>query len=124
MSRFWLATGVAVWLSLISAAPAAELPKGTFTASPQKDWSIRFDGKGHFTVLRGRTAVVEGSYKASDTELTLTDEKGPFAAKEKDARSGKYRWKYEKRRLTFTAVEDKSRGRELLLTTNAWLGPK
>jgi hypothetical protein len=125
MSRFWSAIGVAaVWLSLGPISGAAEFPKGTFTASRQKDWSIKFEDKGKFTVLRGGKSVVEGTYKASDTELTLTDEMGPFAAKEEGARTGKYKWKQEGGKLTFTVVEDKSRGRELLLTMNEWVEPK
>jgi hypothetical protein len=126
MSRFWSVTGVAavVWLSLGPVAEAAEFPKGTFTASRQKDWSIKFGDKGKFTVLRSGKAVVEGTYKASETELTLTDEKGPFAAKEEAAKTGKYKWKLEGGKLTFTLVEDKSRGRELLLTMNEWAEPK
>ena len=78
MSRFRLAIGVlVVWLVLVPVAGAAEFPKGTFTASRQKDWSIKFEDKGKFAVVRGGMTVVEGTYKSSDTELTLTDEKGP-----------------------------------------------
>jgi hypothetical protein len=126
MSRFWCATGVAaaVWLSLSPAAEAAEFPQGTFTASRQKDWSIKFEAKGKLTVLRGGKVVVEGTYKASETEVTLTDEKGPLAAKDEAAKTGKYKWKREGGKLTFTLVEDKSKGRELLLTMNEWTRPK
>ena len=126
MQRFWSATGVAavVWLLLGPAAPAAEFPKGTFTASRQKDWSIKFEDKGKLTVLRGGKVVVEGTYKATDTEVTLTDEKGPFAAKDEASKSGKYKWKLEGGKLTFTLVDDKSTGRELLLTMNEWAEPK
>ena len=124
MNRVWTAIGVAAVVCVSSAAGEAEFPKGTFTASPQKDWSIKFEDKGKFTVIRGGQAVVEGTYKATGTELTLTDEKGPFAAKQEANKTGKYRWKLEGSKLTFTLVEDKSTGRELLLTMNQWAGPK
>ena len=115
-------TGVAavVWVALSLVAQAGEFPKGTCTASRQKDWSIKFEDKGKFTVLRGGKAVVEGTYKASATQLTLTDERGPFAAKEEDAKMGTYKWTLEGGKLKFAVVEDKSRGRELLLTMNEW----
>jgi hypothetical protein len=126
MSRFWSVTGVAavVWLAPGLVAAAADFPKGTFTASRQKDWSITFADKGKFTVSQSGKTVVEGTYQASETELTLTDEKGPLAAKGEGAQTGKYKWKLEGGKLTFTLVEDKSRGRELLLTLNEWAEPK
>jgi hypothetical protein len=125
MIRIWSVIGVAaVWLSLGSVAQAADFPKGTFTASKQKDWSIKFEDKGKFTVIQGGKIVVEGTYKASDTELTLTDEKGPFAAKDDAAKTGKYKWKLDGGKLTLTLVKDKSKGRELLLTGNEWVESK
>jgi hypothetical protein len=126
MSRFGWKTGVAavVWLALTPLAGAAGFPTGTFTASRQKDWSIKFEPKGKLTVLRGGKVVVEGTYKASETEVTLTDEKGPFAAKEEATKTGKYKWKLERGKLTFTLVDDKSKGRELLLTMNEWAQTK
>jgi hypothetical protein len=120
-----LAAGAAVvWLSFGSVATAAEFPKGTFTASAQKDWSIRFAEKGKFAVLRGGKAVVEGTYQATETELTLTDESGQFAAKDANARTGKYKWKLADGKLKFTVVADKSTGRELILTSNEWVPAK
>jgi hypothetical protein len=114
----------AVWLSLGPVAAAAEFPKGTYTASRQKDWSIQFGDAGKFAVIRGGKTVVEGTYKASETELTLTDEKGPFAAQEDGAKTGKYKWTLAGGKLTFTLIEDQSKGRELLLTMNEWVGAK
>jgi len=126
MHRTWSLTGVAavVWLSITQGAQPATFPKGTFTASRQKDWSIKFEDKGKFSVIRDGKIVVEGAYKATETELTLTDEKGPLVAKDESAKTGKYRWKLDAGKLRFTVVEDKSRGRELLLTMNEWLDAK
>jgi hypothetical protein len=126
MRRILSVTGVAavICLSLRLVVEAGEFPEGTFTASPQKDWSIKFEAKGKLTVIRGGKVVVEGTYKASEAELTLTDEKGPFAAKEEGDKTGTYKWKLEGGNLTFTLVQDKSKGRELLLTTNKWMRPK
>jgi hypothetical protein len=126
MNRFWAVAGMAavVWLSLSPVALAADFPKGTFTASRQKDWSIKFEDKGKFAVIQNGKTVVEGSYKVSEAEVTLTDEKGPFVAKEEGAKTGKYKWKLEGGKLTFTLVADKSKGRELLLTMNEWVERK
>jgi hypothetical protein len=107
-------------LALASPAGAAEFPKGTYTASNQKDWSIQFGDKGKFTVMSAGKTVVEGSYEVADDQITLTDEKGPFAAKDDDSKTGKYKWKLEGKSLTFSKVADKSTGRELLLTMNTW----
>ena len=117
------ATAVA-WLALGPVAAAAEFPTGTFTASKQKDWSIKFEPKGKFTVIQGGRTVVEGSYMATDSELTVTDEKGPRASKDAASKTGKYKWKQDGRKLTFTLVEDNSKGRELLLTMNDWVESK
>jgi hypothetical protein len=122
--RFVAIVAAVVWLAFSPVAGAGEFPKGTFTASPQKDWSIRFEDQGKLTVLRGGKTVVEGTYKVSDNEVTLTDVKGLYAAKEEGEKTGKYRWKLEGGKLRFTVVEDQSKGRELLLTMNEWVGPK
>lgn len=122
MNRFAF-VGVVVWLSLGAPAGAADFPKGTFTASPQKDWSVKFED-GKFTVVRGGQTVVEGTYKATDTEITVTDEKGKLATKDDGAKTGKYKWKLDGGKLTFTLIEDKSKGRELLLTMNTWSAAK
>jgi hypothetical protein len=126
MNRVWCALGIAsvLWLASGSTARAADFPKGTFTASLQKDWSIKFEDKGKFSVTTGGKVVVEGSYKATDTELTMTDEKGPLAGKDEASKTGKYKWKLEKGKLKFTLVEDGSKGRELMLTMNEWVEGK
>ena len=113
--------GLAAWLAAGQSARAADLPKGTYTSSAQKDWSITFDGKGKYTVTRGKMAVVEGSYKVSGDELTLTDEKGPLVSKNEDEKTGKYKWKLDGNKLTFKPVADKSKGRELALTAGPWV---
>lgn len=123
MTRFSFAAralALAACLSLASAAQAADFPKGTFTASKQKDWALKFDGEGKYTVLRGGKVAVEGSYKATGTEIALTDEKGPLMSKDPVARTGKYKWKHADGKLTFIMLEDRSTGRELLLISNQW----
>ena len=120
MGRIWCIGVAAAWLICAAGAGAAEFPKGTFTASPQKDWSIKFEDKGRFAVVRGGMAVVEGTYQATESELTLTDESGKFASKDKEMKTGRYKWKLDGGKLKFTLVDDKSKGRELLLTSNTW----
>jgi len=125
MVRWRLVSALAL-VALLPGGPAwaADFPTGTFTASKQPDWSITFGEKGRFTVTRGGKAVVEGSYKVAGAEVTLTDEAGQFATPDPAGKTGKYRWKHTDGKLTFTVVEDKSRGRELLLTLNDWAQKK
>jgi hypothetical protein len=101
-----------------------EFPTGTFTASKQKDWSLKFAEKGKFEVLRSDKAVVKGTYKVNGKEVTLTDEEGEFASKDATMKTGKYKWEYADGKLTFKVVDDKSKGRELILTTNEWVEKK
>jgi hypothetical protein len=111
---------VVVAVSLTAAADEPEFPRGTFTASVQKSWSLKFEEKEKLTVMSVGKVLVEGTYKVTKDEVTLTDVSGPFAAKEKELKSGTYKWKVENGKLKFTLVKDKSKGRELLLTTNEW----
>jgi hypothetical protein len=120
MTRFPRVAALAICLLAGPAVSGADFPRGAFTASLQPDWTIEFKDKGKFTVIRGGQPAVEGSYQATATELTVTDEKGPFAAKEEANKTGKYKWQLKDGNLSFTLVEDKSKGRELLLTSNVW----
>jgi hypothetical protein len=100
-------------------ASAADFPKGTISAEREgARWSIRFDDGGEFTVSRDDEVMVEGKYKATRDEIELTDEKGPIA--EPGAKAGKYRWKRDGKKMTFTKVEDESQGRAGALTTLSW----
>ena len=101
-------------------ATAGEFPPGTYTASIQKDWSLKFDDKGKFTVIKGGKAVVEGTYESTKTELTVTDVKGPLASKEADKKTGKFKWELKDGKLTFKSLTDIVTGRELVLTSNTW----
>lgn len=103
---------------------AGKFPVGTFTASRQKDWSLKFEGGGKLKILRSGELVAEGTYKATENEISMTDEKGRLAAALDDAKTGRYRWKLQDGKLTFKLLEDKSRGRELMLTLNEWTEQK
>ena len=107
-------------VSLATGADEPEFPRGTFTASVQKSWSLKFEEKDKLTVMSAGKVLVEGTYKVTKDEVTLTDVSGPLAAKEKEMKSGTYKWKVENGKLKFTLVKDKSKGRELLLTSNEW----
>jgi len=80
---------------------------------------LKFDEKGRFALTDkdGKT-LVEGAYKVTKDQIEFTDEKGPFAAK--DAKPGKYKWKLEEKKLSFTKVEDESEGRSKGITGTTW----
>jgi hypothetical protein len=124
MIRMRIFGAVAAFLILSGVVTAADFPTGTYTASKQPDWSIKFAEKGKYAVIRGGKVAVEGTYQATATDLTLTDEKGPAVSKNADEKTGKYKWKLDGGKLKFTKVEDKSTGRELILTSNEWAAKK
>jgi hypothetical protein len=104
-------------LGASTTARAQEFPTGTFSAKLGGDkWSIRFDGKGTFTVLLKDEKVVEGMYKATKNEVVFSKEKGKFAGPEE----GKYKWKLDGKKLSFTKIADESEGRSKALTSGPW----
>jgi hypothetical protein len=124
MTRFaWLAAVGLVLAGVLlagAAAQVAQFPKGTFSASIRGEKvTLAFDGKDKFTVKRQDEVLVEGTYKAAKEQIEFTDVKGPIASPA--AKPGKYQWKLEGKKLTFTKVEDESEGRAKSLTAEAWV---
>lgn len=107
-------------LCVAATTPAADFPTGTYTASPQKNWSVKFAEKGKYTVMTGGKAVVEGDWSVKDGVLTLKNEKGKLAGKH----VGTYRWKETKGVYRFSAIKDESTGRKLVLISNKWTRKK
>jgi hypothetical protein len=107
-----------VLLGACSAARAQDFPKGTFAIKLGEDkWSVTFDGKGKYTVMTKGETVVTGSYKATKDEVVFMKEEGKLAS----AEPGKYKWKLDGKKLTFTKVEDDSAGRAKALTSGPWM---
>ena len=99
-------------------AQAADFPTGTFANKVGNDtWTVTCkDGK--VTVKRNGELAVEGSYKATKDEVEFKDVSGPLATK--DDKGGKYKWKLDGKKLTFTKIEDAAEGRAGALTSGAW----
>jgi hypothetical protein len=98
-------------------------PKGAYTATRRAEkWTLRFDDKGTFAVLKGTEAVAEGTYRAMKDQIEFADKKGPRA--DPKAKPGRYRWKLEGKTLRFTKVEDESKGRAAALTSLTWTRAK
>jgi hypothetical protein len=113
------ATAGAFLLLIAGAASADDFPKGTFSTEQNgTEWSIKFDDGGKFTVSRADEPVVEGKFKVTKDEIELSEETGPRA--DQGAKPGKYTWKLDGKKLTFTKVEDESIGRVRALTTGLW----
>lgn len=107
-------------LCLATTAAAADLPTGTYTASPQKNWSVKFADKGKYTVMTGGKPVVKGEWSVKDGVLTLKNETGKLASKG----PGTYRWKVAKGVYRFSVIKDGAMGRKLILISNKWTRKK
>lgn len=109
---------LAVLALLAGAAPASEFPRGTIAADlGGREWSIRYEAGGTYAVLREDEVVAEGKYEATGDELVMIDETGAGA---EPGKKGKYTWKLDGRKLTFTKVEDEVQGRVAALTHGPW----
>ena len=105
--------------ALLLFAGPADFPEGTIAAElGGEEWTIRFADDGKFTVSTDGEAVVEGKYEVTKDEIVLSDETGPRA--DRGNKPGKYTWKRDGKKMTFTKVEDEARGRVGALTSGAW----
>ena len=114
---------------LLAAVPALQLqatefPKGSFSAtSPRGKVTLKFEDKDKFSLKsEDGKVLVAGTYKVSKTQIEFTDETGPIAAK--DAKPGKYEWKIESDKLSFSKIEDDAEGRSKALTRTPWTSEK
>lgn len=104
-----------------TAARAAEFQKGSYSAVlPRGDKvTLKFEDNGKFSLkTTDGKVLVSGSYKVTKNQIEFTDEAGPLASK--DAKPGKYEWKFESDKLTLSVVEDESQGRQNGLTRPTW----
>ena len=104
-----------------SAGGAAEFQPGSYSGTrPRGDKiALKFDDKGKFVLAdNDGKPLVEGTYKVTKDQIEFTDEAGPMASK--GAKPGKYNWKLEARKLSFTKVEDESEGRSKGITGTTW----
>jgi hypothetical protein len=126
MLHWWASTVLHFVVVLVLAgganvAHAAEFKQGSYSGTLPRGESVtfKFDNKDKFVLADkdGKT-LVEGTYKVMKDEIEFTDEKGPIASK--DAKPGKYQWKMDDKKLSFTKVEDESDGRSKGLTSTTW----
>jgi hypothetical protein len=109
-----------VLLALTIAVKAEEFAKGTYSATAGgSKFSIKYEDGGKLTVSRDGEVVVEGVYKVTGDEIEVTDQKGPMSCGSEHI--GKYKWKLDGKKLTFTKVQDECDGRAEALTSQAWM---
>jgi hypothetical protein len=89
----------------VTGAPAAVL---------NATWLLGFQ-EPSFTVTRNRALAVRGTVKTAGNQITFRDLSGAFACEGAQA-SGRYAWKVQGTKLTFTRLADKCLGRRTLLT--------
>ena len=100
------------------AAQAADFPTGTFSNKVGNDTWTATCKDGKVTAKRNGELAVEGTYKATKDEVEFKDVSGPLATP--NDKGGKYKWKLDGKKLTFTKIEDAAEGRAGALTSGAW----
>ena len=94
-----------VWGVKVSGAPVPAL---------NATWLIGIQEPA-FTLTRNRGLAVRGTVKIAGSQITFRDICGPFACKGAQA-TGRYAWKIQGTKLSFTRLADKCPGRRTLLT--------
>ncbi|HMG35666.1 MAG TPA: hypothetical protein VKM94_17145 [Blastocatellia bacterium] len=106
-------------LALTTEVSAQAFKTGVYSAtSGDVKWSIKYEEGGKVTVSRNGELLVEGTYKVKGDELELTDKSGAMSCGADKA--GKYKWKLEGKKLSFTMLTDECEGRATALTSQAW----
>jgi hypothetical protein len=104
-------------------AGGTDAPKGSYSTEVQgTKFVLTLGDKGRFTVMMKDQVGVEGTYKVTKDEIEFSDEKGSIA--DTKSKVGRYRWKLDGQKLSFTKVEDDSKGRSAVLTAQPWVKEK
>lgn len=90
-----------------------KFPIGTFT---NEEFKVTFTFDGKYFVKREDKIRVEGTYVISGDKIVLTDKSGEAACLESDTATGRYKWKYNGKKLIFNKIEDMCEGRIQSLT--------
>jgi len=110
-----------VFLLVCMAARADDFPKGTFTIKVGEDkWSIKYQDKEKFLLYRNGQETCGGTYRVAKDEVEIKLDKGAFDDKNAE-KVGKYKWKLDDKKLSFTKVEDEFEGRVKVLTSGPWV---
>ena len=112
---------VMIGLGACSVARADDFPTGTFTAKVgDNKMALRFEDKGKFTLTIDGKEAASGTYKAAKDGVEIKIEKGMFTDPNAE-KVGKYTWKLDDKKLSFTKVDDPFEGRVKALTSGPWV---
>ncbi len=131
--RYLLAVFALVGMLMIAACNGgtaqntAQPPLGTYTTTitkqdlpgyppAQGNWEITFTA-GHYSAALNGEVQAEGLLTVKQDQLTLTDVSGPAAATDSDA-VGTYKWSFDGKALTLTAVQDPNPNRTVVLSAH------
>ena len=92
-----------------------KFPTGTYTAGP---FTLSLGTDGVHTVSTEGKVVVKGAYKVENDQVTFTDQEGEFAC---TGQTGKYKWSFDSKNLSFTKVQDDCEGRSQGLSAQPWV---
>lgn len=98
-------------------ASAANFPVGTYAA---QDFTLSFDGKGHFRASEKGAIDAEGDYVVTGDRVQFTDTSGAGACTKPGQQSGTYRWKADAKTLTFFKLNDPCKERAGALAPQPW----
>jgi hypothetical protein len=115
-------------IGLSTALTVLALAAGTTLAAPTSlpagDYGeggivLHFGADGTWSVSQGAKAMVEGTWKSTDTTVELTDVSGPFACPAA-SKTGSYTWRFDGKDLTLAKANDACDGRSDDLAGHPW----
>lgn len=106
----WMAEGTPFAL-------ASDFPIGSYSSGP---YTLIFEANGHFRVVKGGYALVEGEYSVKGAQLKITDKRGPFACTGEGRATGTYSWTLEGTMLKLSEVEDRCADRSQSFAGTPW----
>jgi hypothetical protein len=111
-----LAIAIASSLTTLPVA-AADFPAGAYSG---EQFTLAFDGHGHFRgSIKGATKV-EGEYTVDGDQVQFTDKSGAWACTQTGEKTGTYRWKSADGMLSLTKVSDACKDRAGSLIGHPW----
>lgn len=92
-----------------------KFPTGTYAGG---GFELALGADGVHTVSQDGKVVVKGNYVVDKDQITFNDKEGDFACL---GQTGKYKWAFDGKNLSFTKVQDECDGRGQGLTAQAWV---
>jgi hypothetical protein len=109
-------SGLLLFAFAASAFAASASPGGTYTFA---EYTMTLAPHGRLEVQANGEVVLNGTWSADASTLTLTDKSGPYACAAPNA-TGVYRWKSEGDKMTLSKQKDECDDRVQALDGREW----